>query len=90
MQEKSSSFANCKVLITGGLGFIGSNLARRLAELGTQEILVESLIPEDGGNLFSIARIEDKVRARLMEVPEHGKVQPTQVRLSPRSGMLLF
>ena len=43
------SFSNTRVLITGGLGFIGSNLARRLIDLGAQVQLVDSLIPEYGG-----------------------------------------
>ena len=46
-----SHFAGARVLITGGLGFIGSNLARRLVDLGAQVALVDSLIPEYGGNL---------------------------------------
>lgn len=57
-----------KVLITGGLGFIGSNLARRVVELGAQVTLVDSLIPEYGGNLFNIAGIEDKVRVNISDV----------------------
>jgi UDP-glucose 4-epimerase len=55
-------------VITGGLGFIGSNLARRLVELGAQVTLVDSLIPEYGGNLFNIAGIEDKVRVNISDV----------------------
>ena len=43
-----------KVLVTGGLGFIGSNLARQLVELGADVLLVDSLIPDYGGNLFNI------------------------------------
>ena len=42
------------VMITGGLGFIGSNLARRLVDLGADVLLVDSLIPDYGGNLFNI------------------------------------
>ncbi len=48
-------FQGASVLITGGLGFIGSNLARRLIDLGASVTLVDSLIPEYGGNLFNIA-----------------------------------
>jgi len=62
------NFANRSVLITGGLGFIGSNLARRLVELGAHVTLVDSLIPEYGGNLFNIAGIEDKVRVNISDV----------------------
>jgi UDP-glucose 4-epimerase len=62
------TYAHSKVLITGGLGFIGSNLARRLVELGAQVTLVDSLIPEYGGNLFNIAGIEDRVRVNISDV----------------------
>ena len=57
-----------QILITGGLGFIGSNLARRLVELGADVTLVDSLIPEYGGNLFNIAGIEHKVRINISDV----------------------
>jgi UDP-glucose 4-epimerase len=62
------TFANRRVLITGALGFIGSNLARRLVELGAQVLLVDSLIPEYGGNLFNIAGIEDRVQVNSSDV----------------------
>ncbi len=48
------SFADSEVLITGGAGFIGSNLALRLASLGARVVLVDSFIPEYGGNLANI------------------------------------
>lgn len=50
-----------RVLITGGLGFIGSNLAIRLCELGARVTLVDAMIPEFGGNLFNIEPIKDRV-----------------------------
>ena len=56
------------VLITGGLGFIGSNLAHRLVELGAHMTLVDSLIPEYGGNLFNIMGIEDRVKINISDV----------------------
>lgn len=55
-------------LITGGLGFIGSNLARRLVEQGARVTLVDSLIPEYGGNQFNIAGIEDKLSVNVADV----------------------
>jgi UDP-glucose 4-epimerase len=57
-----------KVMITGGLGFIGSNLARRLVALGADILLVDSLIPDYGGNLFNIDGIEDRVRVNVADV----------------------
>ena len=55
-------------MVTGGLGFIGSNVARHLASLGARVLLVDSLIPEYGGNLFNIAGIEDRVRVNIADV----------------------
>ena len=62
------TFTDKNVLITGGLGFIGSNLAHRLVGLGAHVTLVDSVIPEYGGNLFSIADIEPKVRVNISDV----------------------
>jgi len=61
-------FQNKSVLITGGLGFIGSNLARRLVECEAKVTLVDSLIPEYGGSLFNIEGIEDRVRVNITDV----------------------
>ena len=61
-------FLKKQILITGGLGFIGSALARRLIELEANVTLVDSLIPEYGGNLFNIAGIEDRVRVNISDV----------------------
>jgi UDP-glucose 4-epimerase len=55
-------------MITGGLGFIGSNLAHRLVALGADVLLVDSLIPDYGGNLFNIAGIENRVRVNVADV----------------------
>jgi UDP-glucose 4-epimerase len=56
------------VLITGGLGFIGSNLARALIEEGAFVTLVDSLVPEYGGNLFNIDDIKGKVKINICDV----------------------
>lgn len=66
--ETEKTFSGKNVLITGGLGFIGSNLASRLVRLGAEVILVDSLIPEYGGNLFNIDGIKDKVRVNISDV----------------------
>ena len=64
----AADFQGRRALITGGLGFIGSNLAHRLVDLGAQVTLVDSLIPAYGGNLFNIAGIEDRVRVNISDV----------------------
>ncbi len=55
-------------LITGGLGFIGSNLAHRLVGEGATVTLIDSLVPEYGGNLFNIAGLENSVRVNISDV----------------------
>ena len=57
-----------KVIITGGLGFIGSNLAHRLVKYGAKVLLVDSLIPEYGGNLFNVNDIEKEVDINIADV----------------------
>lgn len=68
MAGHNSDWTGRKVLITGGLGFIGSNLARRLADLGADVIAVDSLIPEYGGNLFNLDGYENRVRINISDV----------------------
>ncbi len=68
MNTFAHTFDGARVLITGGLGFIGSNLAHRLVDLGAQITLVDSLIPTYGGNLRNIAGIEDRVRVNIADV----------------------
>lgn len=61
-------FSGANVLVTGGLGFIGSSLTRQLVTLGAKVTLVDSLIPEYGGNLFNIHDFRDKVSIELADV----------------------
>jgi len=68
MEATNRLFENRDVIITGGLGFIGSNLARRLVAAGARVTLVDSLIPEYGGNLHNIAGIESNVTVNISDV----------------------
>jgi dTDP-glucose 4,6-dehydratase/UDP-glucose 4-epimerase len=63
-----NSFTSANILITGGLGFIGSHLARRLINEGANVTLVDSLIPQYGGNLFNIQDIRDLVTVNVCDV----------------------
>lgn len=57
------------MLITGGLGFIGSNLARRLVEVtGTRVTIVDALLPGQGGNIFNISGIEDRLDLHIADM----------------------
>ena len=68
-----------RVLITGGLGFIGSNLARALVDLGADVLLVDSLITDSGGNFFNIAGLEPRVRVNIADIRQ-GTTMQTLVR----------
>lgn len=61
-----------RVLVTGGLGFIGSNLCRALADLGAEVLAVDSLLPDYGGNLHNLAGYQDKVKINIADVRGHG------------------
>lgn len=61
-------FNNTNILITGGLGFIGSSLAKRLVQLNAQVTLVDSLIPLYGGNLFNVHDVKDRVTININDV----------------------
>src|SRR5919109_3599089 len=68
MNDYTHTFDGARVLITGGLGFIGSTLAHRLVDLGAHITLVDSLIPNYGGNMRNIAGIEERVRLNIADV----------------------
>src|SRR4029453_10303789 len=57
-------------MITGGLGFIGSNLAWTLVDLGARVLIVDSLIDDYGGKLFNICGLEDRLRVNIADVRE--------------------
>jgi UDP-glucose 4-epimerase len=57
-----------KVLITGGLGFVGSNLAHRLVDLGSEVLIVDSMLPDYGANLFNVAAIRDNVTINIADI----------------------
>jgi UDP-glucose 4-epimerase len=57
-----------KILITGGLGFIGSNLAHKCVELGADVTIYDSLDPRFGGNKFNIEDIKDSVKLVLKDI----------------------
>lgn len=67
-QSSPNPWAGRRALITGGLGFIGSTLAIRLAGLGARVTLVDAMIPEYGGNPFNVEPVRDRVSVNFGDV----------------------
>jgi UDP-glucose 4-epimerase len=67
-RSRNADFHGSRVLVTGGLGFIGSNLARRLVKLGAKVTVLDGLIPHSGGNLYNISGIENRLRVNISDV----------------------
>ena len=74
-EKNLAKFDGAQVVVTGGLGFIGSNLAAKLVALGSRVVLVDSLLPNYGGNRFNIAGIADKVRVELADIRDTGRMR---------------
>lgn len=75
IEPHRKAFRGKRVLITGGLGFIGSNLARALVELQADVLLVDSLIPGYGGNLFNVHGIESRLKINIADVRDANGMQ---------------
>lgn len=63
-----SNFNGKKVVITGGLGFIGSNIALELVRMGAEVTILDSMIPDYGGNEINISTIKDKVKVSYTDI----------------------
>lgn len=74
MDSINSFYRGSKVLVTGGLGFIGSNLARRLVELGADVLVADSLLPHTGGNCANLKGIENKLRTQIVDLRNAEKI----------------
>jgi UDP-glucose 4-epimerase len=64
-----------KIMVTGGLGFIGSNLAHRLLELGADVLVVDALLPNFGGNRINLADCEDRLRICIANLNERDRIE---------------
>ena len=71
MADRLDEYSGARALITGGLGFIGSHLAKRLLELGAEVLIVDSLIPEYGGNPYNVREIADQVEISNADMRDH-------------------
>jgi len=67
-ESRFAAFGGAQVLITGGVGLIGSALARRLVELGAEVMLVDSMVPEAGANFANIADLRERVEVNIADI----------------------
>jgi UDP-glucose 4-epimerase len=68
-------FRDRRALITGGLGFLGSNLAIRLVDLGARVTLLDAMLDDHGGNLFNIEPIKDQVTVNFSDVRDESSLK---------------
>jgi len=73
-QTVETAFKGKTALITGGMGFVGSNLAIRLANLGAKVTVLDSMIPDYGGNEFNLASVKDRVRINYCDIRDESAV----------------
>lgn len=64
-----------RVMITGGLGFLGSNLAGALVDLGAEVLLVDALLPLYGGNLHNIEGVEGRLTVEIADIRDQGAMR---------------
>ena len=74
--ELAEHFRGRRVVITGGLGFIGSNLAIELVAGGADVVLLDALVPEHGGNPFNIEPVERRVEVEVVDLRELDRLRP--------------
>jgi len=67
-ESRFAAFGGAQVLITGGVGLIGSALAHRLVELGAEVMLVDSMVPEAGANFANIADLRERVEVNIADI----------------------
>jgi UDP-glucose 4-epimerase len=78
-------YEGARVLVTGGLGFIGSHLSQRLVQLGADVTIVDSLIPEYGGNPYNVREIVDSVHINYSDIRD-----PWSIRFLVREQDYIF
>jgi UDP-glucose 4-epimerase len=74
VQYKWQDLKDKKILITGGLGFIGSNLAIKCVESGAKVTIMDSLEPHSGGNLYNIHDIKDSIELIFSDILDFKEV----------------
>lgn len=75
MVDYKRIFNKKDVLITGGLGFIGSNLAHKLVNLGALVSIVDVLMPDFGGNIFNVEDIKKNIEIDICDIRDKKKTE---------------
>ena len=75
MTDYGTFYSGRKVMVTGGLGFIGSNLVRQLVDAGADVLIVDSLFPDYGGNRFNIEGVEPRVHVNISDVRDRTSME---------------
>ena len=73
--EVAESYRGLRVMVTGGLGFIGSNLVRQLVNIGAQVLVVDAMIPSHGGNPANLVGFENRVRISITDLRDHDSMR---------------
>ncbi len=72
--SRLAAFGGKKALVTGGAGFIGSNVVHALEALGCSVVAIDSLAGEQGGNLFNLAGLEGRIDFRIQDIRDEKAV----------------
>jgi len=75
----SDNFKGKRTLVTGGLGFIGSNLARALHEAGAEVTVYDALIPQHGGDLYNLQGVNERMRIVVSDMRDSEALVPVVV-----------
>lgn len=72
----ASTYSGQRVTVVGGLGFIGSTLARALVHGGAHVTVVDSMHPEHGGNRFNVADVAERLDIQVADAADAQAMRP--------------
>lgn len=68
------AYSGRRVLVTGGLGFIGSNLALALRATGAKVVVIDSLVPGCGGAMANLEGAERDIHVEQVDIADRERV----------------